>query len=926
MLTALGVQSLDELISQTIPAAVRSQQPLSVGEPQSEQAMLQLLAEWMSHNKQLTSMLGLGYYGCYTPPVIQRSFLENPGWYTAYTPYQPEISQGRLELLANFQQVVMDLTAMDCANASLLDEATAAAEAMTLARKMAKNKSNRFFVDKYCFPQTKAVLATRAASQYIKIVYGDICEDYLPAPADYFGVLVQYPNAEGRIARLFSRAKLAHEHQALFIVASDLLALTLLFPPGADGADIVFGNSQRFGIPLGYGGPHAAFFAVKTAYQRQLPGRLIGITKDTKGKTALRMALQTREQHIRRDKATSNICTAQALLANMTALYASYHGPTGLRTIANRVQRLARLLAFGLEQAGEKIKHQSFFGTVLVETPRAAQVKKVAEKAGYNLLRPTADCLSISCDETTQPADIESLWRIFNDQQDLNIFALDKQLADYGALPAKLLRKDRILTHPVFHNYQTETKMMRYLRSLQQKDIGLDRSMIALGSCTMKLNATAEMMPLSWSTVNNIHPFAPSNQTKGYQKFLADFSAMLKDITGFSGISLQPNSGAQGEYAGLMTIRAYHHSRGDTQRTICLIPSSAHGTNPASAVLAGMQVQVVNCDAKGNVAIDDFNAKVEAAGDQLAAFMITYPSTHGVFEDAIQTISTKVHQHGGQIYLDGANLNAMVGLVRPLDIGADVCHINLHKTFCIPHGGGGPGMGPIGVAQHLVKFLPGHWTLPQTTGSVSAAPYGSASILPISWAYIKMMGSQGLTQATKIAILNANYIAQQLAPHYPILYTGKQGRNAHECILDIRPIKREISITEEDIAKRLIDYGFHAPTMSFPVAGTLMVEPTESESKEELDHFITAMISIRQEINRIQQGEYSPTDNPLCNAPHTLEDLYENWQHPYSKEQAFYPLSHLRQDKYFAPVNRIDNVYGDRNLICSCLPIEAYKS
>ena len=921
MLAVLGVKTLDELISQTIPAAIRTPREFSIGEPVTEHAMLRLLAEWMSANKRQINMLGLGYYGCYTPPVIQRSFLEDPGWYTAYTPYQSEISQGRLELLVNFQQMITELTAMDCANASLLDEATAAAEAMMLAKKVAKNKRNKFFVDKYVFPQTQAVLMTRSAPHDIELVCGDIEKDYMKDPADYFGVLTQYPNMQGRIHSLTHLAHKAHTHDALFIVASDLLALALLNPPGAAGADIVLGNSQRFGVPLGYGGPHAAFFAVKSAYQRHLPGRLIGISKDSKNKPALRMALQTREQHIRRDKATSNICTAQVLLANMAVLYAMYHGIGGLRIIAKRVERLAHLLAYGLERMGEEILHKHFFGTIVIRTHRARQLRQEAEKAGYNLLNPQADLLSVSCDETTQPCDIEAIWRIFNQKTDIDIFALDRQLKDENALSAKFLRQDKILSHLVFNNYGTETKMVRYLRSLRQKDIGLDRSMIALGSCTMKLNAAAEMIPLSWESVNNIHPFAPNHQTKGYQNFFTDFSRMLKEITGLSGISLQPNSGAQGEYAGLMTIRNYHLSRGDGKRTICLIPSSAHGTNPASAVLAGMQVRVVKCDEKGNVDIQDFDAKVEEASGCLAAFMITYPSTHGVFEDSIQYICKKVHEHGGRIYLDGANLNAMVGLVRPADIGVDVCHINLHKTFCIPHGGGGPGMGPIAVAQHLIDFLPGH-----PVGAVSAAPYGSASILPISWAYIKMMGSQGLIRATKIAILNANYLAQQLAPHYPILYKGKTGRNAHECILDIRPIKKETSVTEEDIAKRLIDYGFHAPTMSFPVIGTLMIEPTESESKEELDRFIAAMISIRAEITRILNGEYPAEDNPLRNAPHTLEDLYGEWRHTYSKEQAFYPLPYLKQDKYFPPVNRVDNVYGDRNLVCGCLPTESYTN
>ena len=923
MLKELKLRDLNDLIKQTIPSAIILKRPIKASSSQSEQSMLQLLAEWMGQNKRLVSMLGMGYYDCYTPAVIQRSFLENPGWYTAYTPYQAEISQGRLELLANFQQLVMDLTGMDCANASLLDEATAAAEAMNLAKRAAKNKSVKFFVDRYCFPQTQEVLKTRAAPLNIELVFGDPCADYLPHSEDFFGVLIQYPNRCGGIGDISPFAEAAHKHQSIFVVASDLLALILLKSPGASGADIVLGSSQRFGVPLGYGGPHAAFFAVKNAYQRLLPGRLIGITQDTKGKPALRMALQTREQHIRRDKATSNICTAQVLLANMASLYASYHGPQGLKTIATRVNRLARLLALGLKQSGEELFSSWFFDTLIIKTPRAAQLREEAERRGYNLLVTEEENISISCDETTSPEDINNLLRVFDGETNLDVYKLDHQLGDQFSLP--LLREDKILTHPVFHNYQSETKMLRYLRSLQQKDISLDRSMIALGSCTMKLNAAAEMMPISWLCVNGIHPFAPPHQTSGYARFLKDFSGMLQELTGFSAISLQPNSGAQGEYAGLMTIRAYHHSRGDAQRTLCLIPSSAHGTNPASAVMAGLEVQIVTCDKHGNVDLTDFKEKVERAGDKLAALMITYPSTHGVFEDKILALTELVHKQGGQVYLDGANLNAMVGLVRPLDIGADVCHINLHKTFCIPHGGGGPGMGPIGVAQHLVDFLPGHWTQ-GTQGSVSAAPFGSASILPISWAYIKMMGTQGLVQATKVAILNANYLAHKLASHYPILYKGKSGRNAHECIIDLRSINRDSGISEEDIAKRLIDYGFHAPTMSFPVPHTLMIEPTESESKEELDRFVEAMISIREEINQVAKGEYPASDNPLCNAPHTLDDLSGEWQRPYSKRQAFYPLDYLRQDKYFPPLNRIDNVYGDRNLMCTCLPVEAYSS
>lgn len=922
MLAEMGLKSLDELIRQAIPSSLVSNYQFKLGAPQPDHAMLHQLSEWMRQNKKMTHMLGLGYYGCYVPPVIQRSFLENPGWYTAYTPYQAEISQGRLELLANFQQLVMDLTGMDCANASLLDEATAAAEAMTLARRVAKNPAMRFFVDENCFPQTLDLIQTRAAPLGIEVRIGNPAKDYLPHSDDFFAVLLQYPNKQGHIGDISPYGEAAHRNQAVLAVASDLLALVLLRSPGAAGADIVFGNSQRFGVPLGYGGPHAAFFAVRDGYQRHLPGRLIGRTQDIKGKPALRMALQTREQHIRRDKATSNICTAQVLLANMAALFASYHGPVGLRAIATRTNRMARLLAFGLTNLGEKLVSSQFFDTVVIKSAHAPALRKEAEKQGYNLLLAGKERLGISCDETTDYQDIQNLLNLFAKEKSPEIAVLNQQLGDAFSLPFR--RDDDILAHPVFHNYQTETNMLRYMRSLQLKDIGLDRSMIPLGSCTMKLNATAEMMPVSWSSVSNIHPFAPAHQTTGYAQFLQDLSNMLMEMTGFSAISLQPNSGAQGEYAGLLAIRRYHQSRGESQRLVCLIPSSSHGTNPASAILAGFKVQVVGCDKHGNVDIKDFKDKVAQAGNELAALMITYPSTHGVFEDSITTITDLVHQQGGLVYMDGANLNAMVGLIRPVDLGMDVCHINLHKTFCIPHGGGGPGMGPIGVIKELADFLPGHWT-EGTEGAVAAAPYGSASILPISWAYIKMMGTRGLAQATKVAILSANYLAHRLAPHYPILYKGKGGRNAHECIIDIRPLRKTSGITDEDIAKRLIDYGFHAPTMSFPVAGTLMIEPTESECKKELDKFIQAMVSIRKEIAEVEEGKYPATNNVLRNAPHTLVDLYEEWDRPYSKQKAFFPLPYLQQDRYFPPVNRIDNVYGDRNLVCSCLPVELYK-
>lgn len=932
MLQKLGVNDLEELITETVPQNILQKKPLALGDAMGEHKALEYLQTIMSENKLAKSMLGMGYYNCYTPAVIQRCVLENPGWYTAYTPYQAEISQGRLELLLNFQQMVVDLTGMDCANASLLDEATAAAESMTLARRVSRNKSLKFFADINCFPQTLDVLTTRAKQlNNIELICGKI-DAYVEKPEDYFGVLIQYPSSNGEIKDFSKLINLAHKNNALACVATDLLALVLLKSPGSLGADIVFGSSQRFGVPMGFGGPHAAFFAVKEQYQRNIPGRLIGVSIDSKGKQVLRMALQTREQHIRRDKATSNICTAQVLLANIASLFASYHGYEGLLTIAIRVHRLAYICAEGLKRQGYQIVTTDFFDTIAIKTDMAGDIQKRAELEGYNLRRIDENLLSISFDETIEITDVQNILNIFAkqppkelDKGNISVNDIEQQLSQAYSFDLDYLRTDEILSHSVFNDYQTETKMMRYLRRLQHKDIGLDKSMIALGSCTMKLNAASEMMPISWDTVNSLHPFAPSNQTKGYTVFLKELEDMLKAITGFAAISFQPNSGAQGEYAGLLAIHFYHLSRNDSQRDICLIPSSAHGTNPASAIMAGMNVKVVGCDDKGNVDITDLKKKISENAGGIAALMITYPSTHGVFEDAIKDICDVIHQEGGQVYMDGANLNAMVGIAQPHDIGADVCHINLHKTFCIPHGGGGPGMGPIGVAEHLVKFLPGHNTLGNSNNTVSAAPYGSASILPISWAYIKMMGADGLTLATKIAILNANYIAERLKGHYPILYKGTKGRNAHECIFDLRDIKKSSGISEEDIAKRLIDYGFHAPTMSFPVAGTLMVEPTESESKEEIDRFCDAMISIRSEISMVENKELPLEDNPLVNAPHTLEDLYGDWEHSYSKQQAFYPLPYLQTDKYFAPVNRINNPHGDRNLMCICPPIEEYQ-
>ena len=926
MLEALGVPDMPSLLAKIVPAEIRLNAALGLGQPRGERAMLTELAAMMNQNQTAINLIGLGYHDCQLPAVIQRCFLENPGWYTAYTPYQAEISQGRLELLLGFQQMVIDLTGMDYANASLLDEATAAAEAMLLCRRAAPHPANKFFVDQACFPQVRDVLATRARPLDLELVYGDPRKDYEPRAADYFGILVQSPNNLGEISSIHTIAKIAHEHNALLAVGADLLALVLVKPPGAEGADIVYGNSQRFGVPLGYGGPHAAFFAVKDTYKRLLPGRLIGVSRDSKGRRALRMTLQTREQHIRRARATSNICTAQVLLANLAFLYAAYHGRAGLTAIATRVNLDTRLLAAGLTRMGYDLMTERFFDTIAIKA--SDYVVQRALDRGYNLRRIDAKHLGISLNATTTQQDIEALWAIFTDEGGTapNFDVVKEELGPQYALPSDRLRSDEILTHPVFQAYQTETQMMRYLRRLQQKDIALDRAMIPLGSCTMKLNAAAEMMPISWPKINGIHPFAPAEQTIGYKQFIGELDTMLRKITGFAAISFQSNSGAQGEYAGLLVIRAYHHARGAVQRDICLIPASAHGTNPASAVMAGMQAITVRCDEKGNVDLDDIEAKAAAYAERLAALMITYPSTHGVFESSIRKICAAIHKRGGQVYMDGANLNALVGVARPADLGADVCHINLHKTFCIPHGGGGPGMGPIGVAKHLAPFLPKHHAADgRGDNCVSAAPYGSASILPISWAYITMMGEEGLRRATELALLNANYLLKRLSAGYPILYTNENGYCAHECILDLRPLKKSSGISAEDITKRLMDYGFHAPTVSFPVAGTLMIEPTESESKEELDRFCDAMISIRAEIKKVEDGIWPLEDNPLVNAPHTLADLYADWGHSYSKEDAFAPLPYLREDKYLCPVNRIDQVYGDRNVMCH-LPLPAERA
>jgi glycine dehydrogenase len=931
MLGVLGVASLDELIGQVVPPRIRSGAPLALPAARSEPDVLAELREIARGNEIYRNYIGQGYYGTHTPNVILRNILENPAWYTAYTPYQPEISQGRLEALLNYQTMVADLTGLDIASASLLDEGTAAAEAMTLARRGATSRSNVFFVSRHCHPQTLEVVRTRAEGLGIEVVIGDETRE-LP---DCFGVLLQYPHSLGAIADYRALAEAAHAQGAVVACATDLLALALLAPPGAWGADIAVGSAQRFGVPFGFGGPHAGFMACKDAYKRNMPGRLVGVSKDAQGGHALRLALQTREQHIRREKATSNICTAQVLLAVMAGMYAVWHGPAGIRGIAQRVQRATAILRAALHDLGAKVVNDSFFDTLLVRTGTATgAVLDAANAARINLRAVDGEHLSLSLDETVTIADLAQLVQVFarglgKSAGALDIDALDKRAE--GGIPASVARQGDILSHPIFSSVQSETDMLRYLRKLADKDLALDRSMIPLGSCTMKLNATAEMIPITWPEFAQIHPFAPEAQAAGYRTLIDRLSAALCEITGYDEISLQPNSGAQGEYAGLLAIRAYHQANGQHQRNVCLIPSSAHGTNPASAQLAGMQVVVVASDANGNVDVPDLRAKVAQVGDRLSALMITYPSTHGVFEEAVTEICEIVHQAGGQVYMDGANMNAMVGLAKPGKFGSDVSHLNLHKTFCIPHGGGGPGVGPVAVRGHLAPYLPGVMNagakLPADAkvGPVAAAPFGSAGILPIPYIYIALMGAEGLLRATEVAILNANYIAHRLRDHYPVLYCGRNGRVAHECILDVRPLKETSGISAEDIAKRLIDYGFHAPTMSFPVAGTLMVEPTESESLAELDRFIDAMIAIRGEIAQIEQGKRDRDDNVLKNAPHTAAMLMaDEWHHDYTRREAAYPLESLKDGKYWPPVARVDNAYGDRNLVCSCLPIEAY--
>jgi glycine dehydrogenase len=922
MLQSLGYDSLEALSASVIPESIKGTSVLDLPAGQGEAAALAEIKAIAAKNQLFSHYIGQGYYGTHTPAPILRNLLENPAWYTAYTPYQPEISQGRLEALLNFQTLIIDLTGLPIANASLLDEATAAAEAMTFCKRLAKNKaSNAFFASRHCLPQTLDVLRTRAEPLGIEVVVGD--EREIDDASAYFGALLQYPGADGDIFDYRELVERFHAANALVAVAADLLALTLLTPPGEFGADVALGSAQRFGVPLGFGGPHAAYFATRDAFKRDMPGRLVGVSVDRFGKPALRLAMQTREQHIRREKATSNICTAQVLLANIASMYAVYHGPQGLTQIARRVHGLTAILAAGLVELGYAVEQQSFFDTLtLASGEKTAALHAKAREAQINLREIDAQRLGLSLNETTTQADVEALWAIFADGTLPDFAAL---AASESRLPVALLRQSSFLQHAVFNRYHSETELMRYLRTLADKDLALDRTMIPLGSCTMKLNAASEMIPITWAEFGSLHPFAPVEQSQGYTQLTDDLQRMLCAATGYDAISLQPNAGSQGEYAGLLAIRAYHHSRGDAQRDICLIPASAHGTNPATASMVGMRVVVVACDTRGNVDVEDLRKKAEEHRARLAALMITYPSTHGVFEEAIREICAVVHDNGGQVYIDGANMNAMVGLCAPGKFGGDVSHLNLHKTFCIPHGGGGPGVGPIGVKAHLAPFMPGHGRMQRKIGAVSAAPFGSASILPITWMYLRMMGGEGLTRASQMAILNANYIARRLEEHYPVLYSGSNGLVAHECILDLRPLKETSGISVDDVAKRLIDFGFHAPTMSFPVAGTLMIEPTESESREELDRFCDAMIAIREEIRAVESGALDSDDNPLKNAPHTAAELVGEWSHRYSREQAVYPLASLVEAKYWPPVGRVDNVFGDRNLVCACPSIEAYQ-
>ncbi len=930
MLAAVGATSLDGLVDAIVPSSIKLTAPLDLPGAVTEEEALAKIRTIADGNRVHRSFIGQGYYGTVTPKVILRNILENPAWYTAYTPYQAEISQGRMEALINFQTMVADLTGMEIANSSLLDEGTAAAEAMTLAKRSAKSRSNVFIVAGDCHPQTIEVIRTRAEPLGIEVKVG--FAPGLMKSGDYFGVLAQYPATDGLIHDMRPFVEQAHAEGAVFCVAADLLALTLLEAPGTWGADIVVGNSQRFGVPFGFGGPHAAFLACKDAFKRSMAGRLVGVSIDSQGQPAYRLTLQTREQHIRREKATSNICTAQVLLAVMASMYAVYHGPDGLARIARRVHRLTVILAEGLRRVGLQV-NGSYFDTLTVAGVDAAKIHAAARAAGINLREfssrdfgeRASQIVGIALDETATRNDVQALWKLFGVAADVDVLDREIDAAQEAAIPSGLRRTTPFLTHPVFNAHHSEHEMLRYMRSLADKDLALDRTMIPLGSCTMKLNATSEMIPVTWPEFANIHPLAPADQTVGYRQLIAELEQMLVECTGYDAVSLQPNSGAQGEYAGLLAIRAYHRSRGEGHRNICLIPESAHGTNPASAQLCGMEVVAVKTDRNGNVDVTDLAAKADQHAANLAALMVTYPSTHGVFEEAIVDICRIIHAHGGQVYTDGANLNALVGVAKPGKYGSDVSHLNLHKTFCIPHGGGGPGVGPVAVKAHLAPFLPGMLGRDNKVGMVSAADFGSASILPIPWMYITMMGAAGLRKATQVALLNANYVAKRLAPHYPTLYAGRNGYVAHECILDLRPLKDSSGISAEDVAKRLMDYGFHAPTLSFPVAGTLMVEPTESEPKVELDRFIDAMIAIREEIRAVEEGKVDRDDNPLKNAPHTAAMVMaENWAHDYTRERAAFPVASLKRQKYWTPVGRVDNAYGDRNIMCSCVPMSAY--
>jgi len=939
MLAELGLNSLDELLIETIPNKIRLNSPLSYQTARTEQQALRDISEIAQKNQVCPTYIGMGYYPTITPTVILRNVLENPGWYTAYTPYQPEIAQGRLEAIITYQQMSIDLTGMELASASLLDEATAAAEAMAMAKRVSKNKkSNQFFVDQNAFPQTIDVIKTRAEHYGFDLIFGDAKE---AIEHDCFGAFIQYTDKTGAVIELEPIISKLHENKTIVAVAADIMSLVLLKSPGEQGADIVFGSSQRFGVPMGFGGPHAAFFATREKYKRAIPGRIIGVSIDSNKRPALRMAMQTREQHIRREKATSNICTAQVLLANIAAFYTVYHGPQGLRNIATRINRYTKILAQALKDHGVEMVNDSFFDTLTFKCPNNCdEIMARNTEASINIRadeinREGAGQLGLSLDETITDDKLQQLFRVITGNDHLlDIDALDAKILEQESagnvsFSSDLVRTSQILEHPVFNTHHSETEMLRYLKKLENKDFSLTHGMIALGSCTMKLNATSEMLPITWPNFADIHPFAPSSQTKGYQQLTHDLEAWLAEITGYDAVSLQPNSGAQGEYAGLLAIHQYHESRGEGHRNICLIPSSAHGTNPASAQMANMKVVIIKCDEQGNVDVDDLKLKVEEVSENLACLMVTYPSTHGVFEEAIMDICTLIHEHGGQVYMDGANMNAQVGLTSPGLMGSDVSHLNLHKTFAIPHGGGGPGVGPIGVKKHLKEFLPNHSVakisgIKNPNGAVSAAPYGSAGVLPITWMYLAMLGKEGVTESTKMALLNANYLTKKLSEHYPILYRGRNDKVAHECIVDLRPIKAETGVTEVDFAKRLMDYGFHAPTMSFPVAGTFMIEPTESEPLAEIDRFIAAMIAIKAETEKVKSGEWEQGDNPLCNAPHTQTDLL-NWDKPYSIKEAVYPVEGQENSKFWPSVNRVDDVYGDRNLMCSCPPLEAYQ-